>query len=66
MTFDYKTYYQHCVVCNRAKPDRRGGASLQPLRIPKYPWGIDGIDYVTNLPKRHTYGYTTVLLWFVT
>ena len=27
MTFDCKTYCQHCVVCNRAKPDRRGGAS---------------------------------------
>ena len=35
--FDCKTYCHHCVVCNRAKPDRRGGASLQSLGIPEYP-----------------------------
>jgi hypothetical protein len=58
MTFDCKTHCQYCVVCNRAKPDRRGGASLQPLGIPEYQWKINGIDYATNLPKSDTYGYT--------
>jgi hypothetical protein len=24
MTLDYKLYCQHCVICNRAKSDRRG------------------------------------------
>ena len=37
MTFDYKAYCQHCVVCNRAKPDQRGGAALQSLGILEYP-----------------------------
>ena len=54
MTFDCMTYCQHCVVCNRAKPDRRGGASLQPLGIPEYPWEIIRIDYFIDLPKRGT------------
>ena len=66
MTFDCKSHCQRCIVCNRAKPDRRGGAALQPLRIPEHPWEIVGIDYVTDLPKSGTYGYTSVLLWVVT
>ena len=37
MALDCELYCQHCVICNRAKPDRRGGASLQPLGIPEYP-----------------------------
>ena len=51
MTLDCKLYCQHRVVCDRAKPDRRGGDSLQPLEIPEYPWEIVGIDYVADLPK---------------
>ena len=66
MTLDCKLYCQNCVICNRAKPDRRGGASLQPFGIPEYPWEIVGIDYVTDLPKSGLYGHTIVLLWFVT
>ena len=50
MTLDCTLYCQHCVIYNRAKPHRRGGASLQPLGVPEYPWEIVGIDYVTNLP----------------
>jgi hypothetical protein len=57
MTFDCKSHCQHCVVCKRAKPDRKGGAALQPLGLLDYPWKIVGIDYVTNLPKSGTYGY---------
>jgi hypothetical protein len=60
MTFDCKSYCQHCVVCNRGKLDRRGGASLQHLGIPEYPWEIVGIDYATDLPKSGTCGYTHV------
>ena len=37
MTFDCNTHCHHCVVCNKAKPYRRGGASLQPLGILEYP-----------------------------
>jgi hypothetical protein len=40
MTFDCKSRCQHCVVCNRAKSDRRGGSALQPLGISKYHWEI--------------------------
>ncbi len=49
-------------MCKRAKPDRRGGAALQPLGIPNYPWEIVGIDYVTDLPKSGTYGYTAIFI----
>jgi len=62
MTFDCKLYCQHCLICNRARPDRRGGASLQPLGIPEYPWEIVGIDYVTDLPKSGLYGHTSVFI----
>ncbi len=62
MTFDCKSHWQRCIVCNRAKPDRRGGAALQPLGILEYPWEIDGIDYVTDLPKSGTDGYTSVFI----
>jgi hypothetical protein len=62
---DCKLYCQHCVIYNRAKPDRRGGATLQTLGTLEYPWEIVGIDYVTDLPKSGLYGYTTVFLWFV-
>ena len=60
MTLDCKLHRQYCVICNRAKFDRRGVASLQPLGIPEYPWDIVGIDYVTDLPKSSLYGHTTV------
>ena len=62
MTFDYKSHCQRCIVCNRAKPDRRGGAALQPLGIPEYRREIVGIDYVTDLPKSGTDGYTSVFI----
>ena len=60
MTFDFKKYCQHCVICNRAKPDQRGGASLQPLGIPEYPWKIVRIVYVTNLSKSGANGYIAI------
>jgi hypothetical protein len=50
------------VICNRAKPDRRGGASLQPLKNLEYPWEIVGIDYITDLPKSGLYGHTYILI----
>ena len=45
MTFDSKSRCQRCIVCCRAKLDRKGGAALQPLGIREYPWEIVGIDY---------------------
>ena len=57
-----ETDCQHCVVCNRAKLDRRGGSSLQPLGIPEYPWEIIEIDYVADLPESGTNGDTSVLI----
>jgi hypothetical protein len=62
MTLDRKSHCQRCIVCNRANPDRKEGAALQPLGIPEYPWEINGIDYVTDLPKRGIDGYTVVLI----
>ena len=62
MAFDYKSHCQRCIVCNRAKPDRRRGAALQSLGIPEYPWEIVGIDYVTDLPKSGIDGYTSVFV----
>ena len=58
--------FQHCGICNRAKPNRRGGASLQPLGIPEYPSGIVGFGYVTDLPKSGLYGHTGDFIMFVT
>jgi len=64
MTSNFESYCQHCFVCNRAKPDRRGGAALQPLRNPKYLWEIVEIDNVTNLVESDgMYGYTIVLCY---
>ena len=51
------------MICNRAKPDRRGGASLQPLGIPEYTWKIVGIDYGMGISKRGLYGHTTVFYY---
>ena len=62
MTFDCKSHCQHFIVCNRAKPDRKGGDALQPLGITEYPREIVGIDYVTDLPKSGIDGYTTVCM----
>ncbi len=59
MAFDCKSHCQHYVVCKRAKPDRKGGAALQPLGILDFPWKIVGIQYVTDLSKSGTYGHTT-------
>ncbi len=64
MTFDCKSHFQRCVVCCRAKPDQRGGAALQSLGIPEYLWKIVGVDYVTDLPKSGTDGYTSVFTMF--
>jgi hypothetical protein len=50
------------VVCNRATSDRRGGLALKSLGIPEYSWEIDGIDYVTDLPKLGSYGNTAVII----
>jgi hypothetical protein len=62
MAFDCKAYCRNCIVCNRAKPDRRGMAMLHPLGVPEYPWEIVGIDYVTDLPKSGVHGYTSVFI----
>jgi hypothetical protein len=62
MTFAGKSHCQRCVVCKRAKPDRRGGAALQSLGIRESPWKIAGIDYVTHVPKSRIDGYTTVFI----
>ena len=35
---------------------------MQPLGIPKYPWEVVGIHYVTDLPKSGLYGDTAVFI----
>jgi hypothetical protein len=60
MAFDCKTYCQNCIVCNRAKSDRRGASRLHPLGVPEYPWEIVGIYYVTDLPSG-SHGYASPL-----
>ena len=32
---------------------------MHHLGIPEYPWEIDGINYVSDLPKSGLYGHTT-------
>ena len=58
---DCKNYVGKCVVCNRAKPDRRGCAPVNPLPVPAYPWEVVGVDYITNLPKSGKHKYTAVM-----
>ena len=62
MTWECKLYCQHCVKCNNAIPDQRGGASLQPLGNSNFPWKIVGIDYVIDLPNNGLYGSTSVFI----
>jgi len=62
ITFDCKSHCQRCIVCNRAKPDCKGVATLQPFGILEYPWEIVLINYVTDLPKSGIDGYTTVFI----
>ena len=62
MAFDCTTYCLYCIACNRANPDRRKAASLHPLGVPEYPWGIIGIEYDTDLPRSGTHGYTSVFI----
>ena len=50
------------MICGKAKPDRRGGASLQPFGIPEHPWKTVGIDYVIGLRSSGLYGHTIVLI----
>jgi len=62
IAFNCKLYFRHCVVCKRARPDRKGGVALQPLGVSQYPWEIVGIDYVTDLPKICFNGYTRAFI----
>jgi len=66
MTFDCTSHCQPCIVCNKAKPDRRGGAALQPLGILEYSWEFlvlitSPIFLKVALMVTHPF-----LLWFVT
>ncbi len=51
-----------CAPWNGTKPDQRGGVALLPLGILEYPWGIVEVDYVADLPKSSTHGYTVVFI----
>ena len=62
MTFDCKSHCQRYIVCNRAKPDRKGRVALQPLEIPEYPWKIVGIYYVTDIHRSYIDRYATVFI----
>jgi len=62
MAFDFKIYCQIWIVCNIAKPDRRGASRLHPLGVSRYPWEIVGIDYFTDLPRSVPHGYTSVFI----
>jgi hypothetical protein len=62
MSFDCKNHCSNCVVCNRAKPNRQGSASLSPLGVPQYPWENLGMDFVNDLPKSSKLQYTALLI----
>jgi hypothetical protein len=49
-------------VCTRAKLSRQDSLSLSPLGDPNYPWGIVGMDFVTDLPKRSKYNFNAILV----
>jgi hypothetical protein len=62
MPFDCEIHCSNCVVCNRAKPNRQGSASLPPLGVPEYPWKVIGMDFVTDLPKSSKLLCTAILI----
>lgn len=62
ITADCKKYCAECIVCNRSKPIRRGAAPIHPLPVPRYPFEVVGLDFVTDLPKSGKHGYTAVLI----
>jgi len=64
MTFDRKTHCKRCIVCNRAKTDRKGRVDLQLLGILEYPWEIVGIDYVADLRKSGIDGHHTAVFYY--
>ncbi len=43
-------------------PIEGGGSRLHPLGVLEYPWEIVGIDYVNDLTRRGTRGYTSLFI----
>ena len=62
MSFDSKNHCSNRDVCNRAKPSRQGSASLSPLGVPKYPWEIVGMDFVTDIFKSLKLQHIAILI----
>jgi hypothetical protein len=62
MSFDCKAHCSNCVVCNKAKPSRQGFSSLSHLGVPNYPWGIVGMDFVTDLFKSSKSNLTAIFI----
>jgi hypothetical protein len=50
-------------VYNRAKPDRRGGATLHPLEIPEYPLEVIEFDCIIDLHKSGIHDYTAIFFY---
>ena len=59
---DVQKFCRECVICNRAKPDRRGPAPLDTLPLPQFPWEIVGVDFVTSLPKCGKNGHNSIMI----
>jgi hypothetical protein len=62
MSFDCKTHFSNCVVCNRAKPSRQGSSSLSPLGITNHLWGNVGMDFATDIPKSSKHNFADILI----
>jgi len=62
MSLDCKAHSSNYVICNRAKPSTQGSSSLSPLGVPKYPWEIVGMVFVTDLPKSFKNNFTAILI----
>ena len=59
---DVQKFCSECVVCKRAKAERRGPATVHPLPVPAYPWEVVGLDYVTALPAVGKESFDAVLV----
>jgi hypothetical protein len=54
-------YCETCDVCQKSKHDRLGPKGyLQPLNIPRLPFEVISMDFVTGLPESQ--GHDTILV----
>jgi hypothetical protein len=63
MKSQVKTYVQHCIIYQRAKPDRaRYPGLLESLPVPEQFWQMVTMDFVEGLPRSGRYNIILVVV----